>query len=217
MKIEERIAQRFHELSLASQQVQRVQRRQSQGSSEYVESGSWAQWSTSALHLLELTFGSDSVHFLGFKTICDNWCGSPSDFNSARGIFRAAMEDYQGGYFVSLATVVSGELFGDFVQLAKRCLADGNKDVAAVLACAALEDALKRYASSQGIDVQERSMQDVVNALKSKGLVSGARKNLLDPMPKIRDYAMHANWDKIQSEDVNSVIGFVEQFLIMHF
>jgi hypothetical protein len=72
MKIEERIAQRFHELSLASQQVQRVQRRQSQGSSEYVESGSWAQWSTSALHLLELAFGSDSVHFLGFKTICDN-------------------------------------------------------------------------------------------------------------------------------------------------
>jgi len=29
---------------------------------------------------------------------------------------------------------------------------------------------------------------------------------------KIRDYAMHANWDKLSPEDVNSMIGFVEQF-----
>jgi len=56
-----------------------------------------------------------------------------------------------------------------------------------------------------------------VNALKSKGLVSGAQKSLLDTMPKIRDYAMHANWDKITAEDVSSVIGFVEQFLLSHF
>jgi hypothetical protein len=60
-------------------------------------------------------------------------------------------------------------------------------------------------------------MQDVVNALKSKGLIGGAQKTLLDAMPKIRDYAMHANWAKIRPEDVNSVIGFVEQFLVIHF
>jgi hypothetical protein len=127
------------------------------------------------------------------------------------------MEDYKGGYFISLSKTISGELFGDFVLLGKRCLAEGNKDAAAVIACAALEDALKRYALSEGLNVQEKSMQDVVNALKSKGLVSGAQKTLLDTMPKIRDYAMHANWNKIAPEDVNSVIGFVEQFLVIHF
>ena len=60
-------------------------------------------------------------------------------------------------------------------------------------------------------------MQEVVSALKSQGLVSGAQKTLLDTMPKIRDYAVHANWSKIQPEDVSSVIGFVEQFLITKF
>ena len=54
-------------------------------------------------------------------------------------------------------------------------------------------------------------------AIKSKGLVTGAQKTLLDAMPKIRDYAMHANWQKITPEDVNSVIGFVEQFLVSRF
>jgi len=53
--------------------------------------------------------------------------------------------------------------------------------------------------------------------LKSKGLIGGAQKSLLDSMPKIRDYAMHANWNKITDADVSSVIGFVEQFLLSNF
>jgi hypothetical protein len=60
-------------------------------------------------------------------------------------------------------------------------------------------------------------MQQVVNALKGAGLVSGAQKSLLDTMPKIRDRAMHANWDKLTAADVGSVIGFVEQFMISKF
>ena len=103
-------------------------------------------------------------------------------------------------------------MFGDFVAMAKHALSDGHKDVAAVLACAALEDTLKRYALVNGLTVDGNSMQDTVNALKSKGLVSGAQKTLLESMPKIRDYAMHANWEKIDAPAVNSVIGYVEQF-----
>ena len=86
-----------------------------------------------------------------------------------------------------------------------------------MLACAALEDTLKRFAAANGLDVGGKSMQEVVGALKSKGLVSGAQKSWLDTMPKIRDYAMHANWEKIAAPDVSSVIGFVEQFLLSHF
>jgi hypothetical protein len=60
-------------------------------------------------------------------------------------------------------------------------------------------------------------MQEIVNALKAQGLVSGAQKALLDVMPKVRDSAMHADWSKITAQDVGSVIGFVEQFLLAHF
>jgi hypothetical protein len=112
---------------------------------------------------------------------------------------------------------VSGEVFGDFVALAKQALSEGNKDVAAVLACAALEDALKRFALANDLLVSDKSMQDVVNALKGSGLVGGAQKSLLDNMPKIRNSAMHADWDKLSEPVVNSVIGFVEQFLLTKF
>jgi len=35
--------------------------------------------------------------------------------------------------------------------------------------------------------------------------------------PKIRDYAMHADWAKITAQDVGSVLGFVEQLLVTKF
>ncbi|KVP39246.1 hypothetical protein WK15_22005 [Burkholderia ubonensis] len=132
-------------------------------------------------------------------------------------IFRSAKDDFDGGYVFDVELRVSGEIFGDFVVLARQALSEGHKDVAAVLASAALEDAIKRYAVVQGLEVGEKSMQDVVNLLKSAGLVGGAQKTLLDAMPKLRNFALHAQWDKLTEPDVNSIIGFVEQFLLNKF
>ncbi len=214
MVINDRIKKRFDELM---EGVKQVKVSPDEFGINRVDDETWQNWSTSVLNLLKISFGSNSIHYQNFKTIYDNFHKHKSELESARGVFTAAKDDYEKGYVFSLQNTISGEVFGDFVTLAKHSLSEGYKDVAAVLACAALEDALKRYARNNGLDVEDKSMQDVVGALKSKGLVSGAKKSLLNTMPKIRDYAMHANWEKISPEDVNSVIGFVEQFLLEHF
>jgi hypothetical protein len=137
--------------------------------------------------------------------------------NEMRGVFGGAKSDFDGGYLFNVERVVSGELFADFVGAAKTALSEDHKDVAAVLACAALEDALKRLATANGIAVNQKGMTEVINALKAAALVSGPQKSLLDTMPKIRDAAMHADWNRITPQDVGSVIGYVEQFLLTHF
>lgn len=103
----------------------------------------------------------------------------------------------------ALEAEVVAEIFRDFVFLSRRALTEGVKEVAAVLAAAALEDALKRYARANGLDVEDKAMQEVVSALRAKGLVGGAQEALLEVMPKLRDYAMHANWDKFTEAEVN--------------
>ncbi len=169
------------------------------------------------MNLLKGTFGETSPHFKNFSQAYDRNSEWSDNVHIMRGVFKAAKADFEGGYLFSVQSAISGEILGDFVSLAKAALHENHKDVAAVLACAALEDALKRYADLNGLDVNDKAMQEVVAAIKAKGLVTGAQKTLLDSMPKIRDYAMHANWDKITSQDVGSVIGFVEQFLLSHF
>jgi hypothetical protein len=65
--------------------------------------------------------------------------------------------------------------------------------------------------------VDNKDLADIVNTLKSQGLVGGTLKNSLGAMTKIRNCAMPADWIKISEPDVNSVIGFVQQFLITYF
>jgi len=208
--IDEKIRRRFDELEAQLSQM----RFTSEGR---VEEAHWTRWATSVLNLLHNAFGIHSVHEGLFQT---NYMISNTlawSLEQAKGIFLAAKSDYEGGYIFNLQHSLTGEIVGDFVALAKAAMARGDKDVAAVLASAALEDALKRYAREQGLFVDDQVMESVVSGLKSKGLVSGAQKSLLDTMPKLRNYAMHANWDKLTMADVGSIVGFVEQFLLTHF
>lgn len=213
MTYDDAIKKRFEDLDNAERQV--VGHRDGPG---YLDNRSWQQWSNNVMNLFITVFGKDSNYYNNFKSIYDHPGHPRTDtLESAIGIFRGAKLDYESGFIFSLRNEISGEIFGDFVALAKASLKEGQKDVAAVLACAALEDALKNYAIQHQLQVEDKTMQEVVSALKSKGLVSGAQKALLNAMPKIRNYAMHANWDKITAEDVGSVIGFVEQMLLRHF
>ncbi|HEC19380.1 MAG TPA: DUF4145 domain-containing protein [Gammaproteobacteria bacterium] len=177
----------------------------------------WCSWATSAQNLIKAVFGEGSPHYQNFKELYDDCSGYDYGVRALQGLFRSAKEDFEGGYVFNVDLRVSGEVFGDFVVMAKHALSEGHKDVAVVLASAALEDTLKRFAASKGLSVTSSTMTEVVNALKSNGLVSGAQKSLLDAMPKIRNYAMHADWEKISEPDVNSIIGFVEQFLLTNF
>ena len=222
MRIDEKILDRFNQLIEFEEHEVMKTRMRGGGKDMYnppydeVNEEVANQWGISCLHILKTVFGKDSDHYTKFDTAYLKF-PDYGPIKRALGILKAAKDDYAGGYLVRLDAAISGEVFQDFIGLAKQSLAEGNKDVAAVLACAALEDTLKRYGTQHNLDVDDKVMQQVVGALKSKGLVTGAQKSLLDTMPKIRDYAMHANWDKITPEDVSSVIGFVEQFLLSHF
>ncbi|MBI2516044.1 MAG: DUF4145 domain-containing protein [Opitutae bacterium] len=178
-----------------------------------LDDAAWSKWSTNALNLLEIVFGPKNTAFQSLDRIAKAHRGESESKDKGLGIFKAAKEDFEHGFSGQLEKQISGEIFGSFVTLAKTALAEGQKDVAAVLACAALEDALKRYAALNGLTVDGKTMDNVVGALKAAGLVQGAQKSLLDAMPRVRNCAMHADWAKITEPDVNSVIGFVESFL----
>ncbi len=189
-----------------------------QGNGTNLAKGDWMKWATSAQNLILAVFSEDSPHYSNLvSAISRCFAGYDYEVNAIYGVFESAKEDFEGGYVFDIDLRISGEVFGDFVGMAKHALSEDHKDVAAVLACAALEDTLKKFAEVNGLTFEDTSMTGVVNALKSKGLVSGAQKTLLNTMPRIRNLAMHAQWEKISAPDVSSVIGFVEQFLLSNF
>jgi len=134
-----------------------------------------------------------------------------------QGVLQAIASDIRDGRLGSLLLDYQGQVFADFVNAAKAALSEDSKEVAAVLACAALEDALKRFAEANGLDVEDKSMTDVINVLKSAGLVSKQQGTLLKGMVPLRNKALHAEWSRVDKESVRGVIGFVEHFLVSKF
>lgn len=213
--LKDTFARRFTELEASYGSIPFKSYQQQEGS--YVPDGQWQKWATSVQNLILAVFGETSPHYTNFVAVYAKCGGGDSSVRTLKALFLSAKEDFEGGYVFDVDLRVSGEVFGDFVALARKTLSEGNKDVAAVLACAALEDSLKRYAQINGLETNDKTMQEVVNSLKSERLVAGAQKSLLDAMPRIRNFAMHAEWEKISEPDVSSVIGFVEQFLLTKF
>ena len=133
------------------------------------------------------------------------------------GFLQTIRDEIEAGLITTLQAEARGEMLADFIVMAKAALDDGSKDVAAVLACAALEDTLKRYAQLNGLSVEDSEMSEVINALKSRGLVKGARGQVLGSFITVRNKAFHAQWDKIEATEVQSIVAFVQEFLTTEF
>jgi len=164
MPISQQLIHPFEELE---SQLKSINWRRSDGGSVYTSGDQWRRWATSAMHLIHTAFGEKSPHYVNFKAAYDRCVGYEDDFGDLKGVFLGASSDYREGYVFSVEASISCEVLGDFVAMAKLALAEGHKDVAAVLACAALEDTLKRFARLNGVDVDNKVLQDVVAALKS--------------------------------------------------
>ena len=167
-------------------------------------------------------YGQDSQYQLSFQKV-----STTPDFTTMHrhyfkhiselvGILRGIQHDIKSGMLSDFRQLLQAEIFADFIALAKEAL-DDNKDVAAVLACAALEDALKRVAIKENLDVDDKDMSEVISALKAKGVIKGAQAPIVQSYVKLRNKAFHAEWDKFDKESVSSVIGFTEQFLLTNF
>jgi hypothetical protein len=176
----------------------------------------WHQWATSALHLLELCFGQDSVPYARLSKAIQNSPTIAFMLASSRGTFLAAKEDFDGGYVSGLAQGIAGEVFANLLNSARAALDEGYKDSAAVLASAAFEDSLKKISALHGLPVAEAELGNVIGALKAQQLLQGGSAKSAERFQNLRNWAMHANWPKITAEEVGSLIGFVEQLLLKH-
>lgn len=174
------------------------------------------KWVNSAQNLIRCISGNLSDHYSNFSNIYNssNYLHKQL-LDQLRGILKSAKSDYDSGFIFNLESRISGEVLSDLTATAEQTInnqdpsgdPEGRKNVAAVLACAALEDALKRYAALHNINVENKGMQESINALKGAGLLVKMEASHLQALVKIRNSAMHAKWDEINETDVEEVIS----------
>ncbi len=137
-----------------------------------------------------------------------------------RGALNNVIAEIDAGFLGSLQGAVTGEVLTDLIKLSRESLAESGesaKNVAAVLAAAAFEDTIRRLGNLTNIAEPGRKLADELTALKDKGVLTGAQVGIAQSYLKFRNDALHARWDAVQSEGVESILGFTEQLIIKHF
>ncbi len=136
------------------------------------------------------------------------------------GLLENLKSEIESGMLGSLKSRLAGEVLSDFIQLAREALSESNqgaRNVAAVLAAAAYEDTIRRMGSELAGIQGRPDLQDVIIELKQKGILEGPQVAIAQSYLKFRNDALHADWNKIDTPSIHSILGFVEHLLVKHF
>ena len=171
--------------------------------------------------LISQLYGSSSVQFQALKDERARLMGvSGSEYSKfeiftreLHGLLHTVKRDVEDGLLENLGDLARAEVYSDFLALAKNCL-ETSKDVAAVLASAALEDALKKFAVSQNLSAEDKDMSEVISLLKSKQLLLAPEAKVVQSFVTLRNKALHAEWNKIREPEVSSLVAYVETFIL---
>ena len=212
MKLDQIVLKRFQELMDKAQQVEAT--RSKEDYLEFVDSEKFHEWGTSAMSLLQRVFGEESVHYTDFNHHLGKFDRSATEFEKCRGIFKAAKEDYEGGYLFMVKSLVSAEVLDDVLEQATHLLEAGHKDPGCVVARVALETTLKKLCDRQGIPYAKL---DRMNAdLCKAGLYNVGMQKQITTWADRGNNAAHGNWDEYSSDDVKDMIAGINRFIAEH-
>ncbi len=180
-----------------------------------LDPGPFSEWQAQVESFLINLLGQDHIYIQRFSERVGK--GFPSAVKVGQGILRAVKEDATGGYLTDVVTLISAEIFTDFLDMAEHLFECGYKDPTASLCGAVLEDGLRRIA--QKASVKLKSKEDL-SSLNHKCADAGIYNRLIQKKIQvwvdIRNNADHGKFSEYSEQDVQDMLNGVRQFLGNH-
>lgn len=214
MTVEDRIVQRLDQLIEKGDAVVATHKpnRPNMFGFTTLASGIFAEWRTQVQSFLTNLLGSDHVYVRNFQEEVQD--GYRSHVHSGQGILRAVREDVLGGYLVDAKTLISAEVFTDFLQMAEHLSECGYKDPAASLCGAVLEDGLRRIAAKAAVKVRSREdLTSLNHKCADAGVFSRLVQRKIQVWTDVRNSADHGEFHNYAEQDVQDMLKGVGQFL----
>jgi hypothetical protein len=175
-----------------------------------------SEWRIQSLNLLCGLFGPEHVYQREFQALSMQ----ETDRNSVLkgiGLLRALREDVDSGNLSSFATLVSAEVFSEFLEMAKYLLDQAYKDAAASILGAVLEDFLRRLALDKGLPVSRSDGIDSLNQKLARSQIYNAVVHKrIDVWRQMRNSADHGRFADYASIDVQEMHRGIEDLIATH-
>ena len=183
---------------------------------EDVSEGNYHEWRLASVSFLRTVLGA-SNHYCKFfdERIYPNPAERAKKIDEGLGILRAVNGEIEFGPLPQIEGLISGEIFGDFLDMAEHLLEQNYVVVAPSLIGAVLEDALRRIAKAHGIPVKPESdnIASLNNKLADASVYTNFVRKKVALWNAIRDNADHGKFADNGGQDARGMLEGVRDFL----
>jgi hypothetical protein len=187
---------------------------------DYVNEKQFQFFRSATLSFLLKLFGIEHPYYSEFITKVEK--NHVDNVTSGLGILNAVRNELSGGWTESLKSIISAEIFSDFLEMASYLLAEGYKDASAVMIGSTLEEHLRQLCitaklpleitKSSGEKVTKKA--DVLNAdLAKQGIYNVLDQKNLTAWFDLRNKAAHGKYSEYTKEQVYLMYQGVMEFI----
>jgi hypothetical protein len=172
----------------------------------------FVRWKVNSLTFLK-TFANRYDYYNEFMENCKR--DTDGEILKGLEVLKGLKEDIEGGYLTKIETLVSGEVFSDFLDMAEHLLDNGYKDPAASLIGAVLEDSLRRMCINNTLPVKSGDNISTLNQrlASKKGVYNRLQQGKIGVWNNVRDSADHGRFGEYKEDDVKDMLEAVRKFL----
>ncbi len=137
------------------------------------------------------------------------------------GVVQSLLSDLQSGYVQTVAELIHGELFGDFLEMASHLADSGYKDAAAVIVGSTLEAHLRQLCHkavlstdvTAGGDVRPKKADQINSDLSGASVYSKLDQKNVTAWLDLRNKAAHGKYSEYTKDQVLMLITGVRDFI----
>lgn len=208
--LDEKIMERMEALIIKGQDV--LKTTDGYNSLSVVSNSIFSGWRAGSLSFLEQIFGKESVMLEEFRKKCKDRYYTEAE--RGQSILKAAKEEIESGYLKRLETLVSADIFSNFIEMSEHLLEQGYKEPAASLVGAVLEDGLRRITVNNNITLKSKEDISSLNKkLADVKVYSRLTQKKIQVWNDIRNNSDHGKFDEFKENDVKDMLKGVQDFL----
>ena len=176
---------------------------------------------TRARAVIERITGNKSAYFRQAEEIIE-YGGYPGYIcTQIMGVVDSLYVDVKADYLKSYRELIHGELFSDYIEMARHLISEGYKDPAAVISGSTLESHLRNLCDNASIKVTFEKDGNEVNKKADTLNADLARENIYSKLDQknitawldLRNKAAHGRYDEYTIEQVALLIDGIDDFI----
>lgn len=171
---------------------------------------------SSGLSLISSMYEERHHYYKDFKRLAVGY--QATSYAQALAVMEVIQEEVHYGWFESTRALIAGELFDDFLEMAKHLLDEGYKDPAAVVAGSSLEVHLRRLCAKHQLDTKKpdghSKKAETLNAeLQRAKAYELSEQKQVTAWLGIRNDAAHGHYEKVIAGSVDLMIQGIRHFM----